>query len=194
MEAYFSQIGPFLIAALVVFVIYRRFRRSFGQQPLRPVRMQVRIVMLLIIGCLLLPAALRSTAFLSALLAGAAAGVALALWGAARTRFLKIDQQLYYVPHTYTGIAVSLLFLGRLVYRLIQVYTSTHAVPATGIDPPNPGFAPASILQSPLTLGLFFVLVGYYVCYYSVVLWKSKRVIAEEVRSDTSARELEKRA
>jgi hypothetical protein len=35
--------------------------------------------------------------------------------------------------------------------------------------------------------------MGYYVCYYSVVLWKSKRVIAEEVRS-TSARELEKRA
>jgi len=33
-----------------------------------------------------------------------------------------------------------------------------------------------------------------YVRYHSVVLWKSKRVIAEEVRSDTSARELEKRA
>jgi len=36
----FSQIGPFLIAALAVFVIYRRFRRSFGQQLLRPVSMR----------------------------------------------------------------------------------------------------------------------------------------------------------
>jgi len=196
MTAYFSQIAPFLFAALVVFIIYRRFRRSFGQQPLRRVRMQARIAVLLIIGCFLLPGALRSTAFLSALLAGAAAGVALALWGAARTRFLKIDQQLYYVPHTYTGIAVSLLFLGRLAYRLTQVYTGTHAVHAAGIDSSNPAFAPASMLQSPLTVGLFFVLVGYYVCYYSVVLWKSKRVVAEEVGTGPPPLpgELEKRA
>jgi hypothetical protein len=192
MSADFSQIGPFLIAAVVVFIIYRRLRRSFGQQPLQRVRMQARMIMLLIIGCLLLPVALRSTAFLFALLAGVAAGVTLALWGAARTRFLKIDQQLYYVPHTYTGIAVSLLFLGRFVYRFIQVYTGTHAVNAAAPDPASPAFAPA-LLRSPLTFGLFFVVVGYYVCYYSVVLWKSKRVIAEEVRS-TSARELEKRA
>jgi hypothetical protein len=194
MGADFSKIGPFLIAALAVFIIYRRLRRSFGQQQLRPVRMQVRIVVLLIVGCLLLPAAWRSTEFLSAVLAGVAAGVALALWGAARTRFLKIDQQLYYVPHTYTGIAVSLLFLGRFVYRFVQVYTGTQAVNAAGLDSANPAFASASMLRSPLTVGLFFVVAGYYVCYYSVVLWKSKRVIAEEVRSDTPARELEKRA
>jgi hypothetical protein len=194
MGADFSQIGPFLIAALAVFVIYRRFRGSFGQQPLRRARMQARMAMLLIIGCLLLPVAFRSTAFLFAVLAGVAAGVALALWGAARTRFLKIDQQLYYVPHTYTGIAVSLLFLGRFVYRFVQTYTSTTAVHATGLDPANPAWASAGMLRSPLTVGLFFVVVGYYVCYYSVVLWKSKRVVAEEVRSDASARELEKRA
>jgi hypothetical protein len=195
MGAYVSQIGPFLIAALVVFVIYRRLRRSFGQQPLRPLRMQVRIAVLLIIGCFLLPGALRSTAFLSALLAGIAAGVVLALWGAARTRFLKIDHQLYYVPHTYTGIAVSLLFLGRLVYRLTQVYSGTHAIPGAGLDSANPAFAPPGMLQSPLTVGLFFVLVGYYVCYYSVVLWKSKRVIAEEAAGPTPlSGELEKRA
>jgi hypothetical protein len=29
----FSQIGPFLLAALVVFGVYRRFRRNFGRQP-----------------------------------------------------------------------------------------------------------------------------------------------------------------
>jgi hypothetical protein len=194
MGADFSKIGPFLIAALAVFIIYRRFRRSFGQQQLLPVRMQVRIVVLLIAGCLLLPVAWRSTEFLSAVLAGVAAGVALALWGAARTRFLNIDHRLYYVPHTYTGIAVSLLFLGRFVYRFVQIYAGARAVSAAGLDSSNPAFASASMLRSPLTVGLFFVVVGYYVCYYSVVLWKSKRVVAEEVRSDTSARELEKRA
>jgi hypothetical protein len=190
-----SQIGPFLIAVLVVFAIYRRFRRSFGQQPLRPVRMQVRIVVLLVIGCLLVPAAFRSAAFMSAVLAGIAAGVALAMWGAARTRFLRVSGQLYYVPHTYTGIAVSLLFLGRLVYRLLQVSGNMHAIHAAGPDSANQAFAPASMLQSPLTLGLYFVLMGYYVCYYSMVLWKSKRVVAEEATlSAPLPGELEKRA
>jgi hypothetical protein len=196
MKTDFSQIGPFLIAVLAVFVIYRRFRRNFGQQRLLPVRMQVRIVVLLLVGCLLLPSALRSMALLSALLAGVAAGLALALWGAARTRFLMIDKQLYYVPHTYTGVAVSLLFLGRLIYRISQVYGATHAAGAGDLGSRTQGFAPVGMLQSPLTLGLFFVLMGYYVCYYSVVLWKSKRVSAEEISSGSMLPpgELEKRA
>ena len=196
MRTDFSQIGPFLIAALAVFVIYRRFRRNFGQQRLLPVRIRVRIVLLLIIGCLLLPSALRSIALLSAVSAGVAAGLALALWGAARTRFLMIDKQLYYVPHTYTGVAVSLLFVGRIIYRVLQAYGATHAAGAGDPGSGTQSFAPAGMVQSPLTLGLFFVLMGYYVCYYSVVLWKSKRVSAEEISSGSMLPpgELEKRA
>ena len=191
----FSQIVPFLAAILVLFVIYRRFRRSFGQQPLRPLRMQVRIVVLLVIGCLLLTAVFRSAAFIFAVLAGIVAGVALAMWGAARTRFLRVSGQLYYVPHTYTGIAVSFLFLGRLVYRLIQVTGNSHAIHAAAPGAASQGFGPAGLLQSPLTLGLYFVLMGYYVCYYSMVLWKSKRVVAEEVSLNAPLPgEIEKRA
>jgi len=37
------------------------------------------------------------------------------------------------------------------------------------------------MLRSPLTLGWFYILVGYYVCYYSIVLWKAKRVTAEKI-------------
>ena len=195
MQFDFSQIVPYLTAILVVFLIYRRLRRSFGQQPLRPARMSVRIVLLLVVGCLLLPAAFRSTAFMSAVLLGAVAGVSLAMWGVARTRFLRVSNQLYYVPHTYTGIAVSLLFLGRLVYRLAQVYGNMHAPHSAGADAANQSFAPTSMVQSPLTLGLFFVLMGYYVCYYSMVLWKSKRFVAEEVSLGAAlSGETEKRA
>jgi hypothetical protein len=191
----FSQIVAYLAAILVVFLIYRRLRRSFGQQPLRPARMSVRIVLLLVVGCLLVPAAFRSVAFMSTVLLGTVAGVSLATWGVARTRFLRVSNQLYYVPHTYTGIAVSLLFLGRLVYRLVQVYGNMHVPHSAGADPANQAFAPTSMVQSPLTLGLFFVLMGYYVCYYSMVLWKSKRVVAEEVSlSAPLSGEIEKRA
>jgi hypothetical protein len=183
MQVDFSQIGPFLIAAVVLFAVYGRFRRNLGQQPLRPVRMRVRSIILLIVGGALLPVIPRSTAFVAAVVLGVALGVALASWGAARTRFLKVDHQLYYVPHTYTGVAVSLLFLGRLVYRLIQVYAGWDV--GHGVGAPTQEYAPAGMLRSPLTLGLFFVLVGYYVYYYSAVLWKAKRVVLDEVRHPT---------
>jgi hypothetical protein len=184
MQPDFSQFGPYLIAALVVFAIYRRFRRSFGRQLLRPGRMTARIVLLAIVACALLPLALRSVQFLSAELAGAALGVGLGLWGAERTRFVMFRDKLHYVPHTYTGIAVSLLFLGRVVFRIVQVYSTMHATHAGALnaaaDPAN-GFAPPGMVRSPLTVGIFFVLMGYYVSYYSLVLRKSKHLNAADI-------------
>jgi hypothetical protein len=180
----YSKIGPFLFALLFVFLIYRRFRRNFGRQPLRPIRMQIRIGVLILVGGVLLPTAFRSAAFLSAMLAGMVVGIALAIWGGSRTRYLRISNQLYYVPHTYTGVAVSLLFVGRLIYRVIQVYANAHAARSVAAESSKQAFAASSMLSSPLTLSLFFVLMGYYVCYYSIVLLKSKRIIPEEIGAE----------
>jgi len=167
-----SQIVPFLLAALIVWSVYRRLRRSFGKQRLYPVLMGMRIGLLLLIACvLLLPSVVRSTPYLEGLVVGLCAGIALALWGASRTRYLREDGQLFFVPHTYTGLAVSLLFLGRLVYRAFQFSSAG----------PQPASFAASMVSSPLTFGLFYVLVGYYVCYYSVVLRKSKHLTPEEL-------------
>jgi len=179
----FSQIGSFLFAALVVFAIYRRFRRNFGRQELRPGRMTLRIVLLAAAGCALMPLALRSAQYLWAELAGAALGVVLAAWGAERTRFMRHGGQLHYVPHTYTGIAVSLLFLGRLAFRVVQLYAGTQATRDADPVDPSLAFAPASMVRSPLTVGIFFVLAGYYGWYYGWVLWKSKHLNAEDIEA-----------
>jgi hypothetical protein len=149
----FSQFGPFLFDALVVFAVYRRLRRSFGRQPMRPRRMAVRMALLTVLVCTLLPLALRS-AHLAAELIGAGLGLGLGVWGAQRTRFQMYNAQLHYLPHTYTGIAVSLLFLGRLVYRIVQEYVA-HAAGSTNPSPQ------ASMIRSPLTVTIFFVLAGY---------------------------------
>jgi hypothetical protein len=181
-----SQIVPFLLAALVVWSIYRRLRRSFGKQRVLPVRMGIRIGLFLLIGSLWLVSFVHSTAYLTALAIGTVIGVALALWGASQTRFLREAGELLYVPHTYTGLAVSLLFVGRLVYRFAQLYSLRTAAHSNASDAAS-GFSAASMVSSPSTFGLFYVLVGYYVCYYSVVLWKSKHLTADELAVETAS-------
>jgi hypothetical protein len=139
MQPDFSQIGPFVLAAVVVLAVYRRLRRSFGRQALRPVRMTVRIVLLAVVACALAPMALQSAGLLTAELAGAAHGIGLGVWGA---------------PHA------------------PQI--------AEGTDP-SQAFAATSMVKNPLTVGIFFVLVGYYGWYYSWLLWKSKHLNAADI-------------
>jgi hypothetical protein len=182
MQADYSRVLPYFIAVMVVWAIYRRVRRSFGQQPLRPVRMRIRMGILLLLGVSFIPVALKSVQFLGAEVAGLVTGIALALWGASRTRYRSEGEQLYYLPHTYTGIVVSLLFIGRLAYRLSQAYLR-NAVPLSGTDAETARTiaGPAMNMQSPLTAGLVFVVIGYYVVYYGVVLWKARRISPEDL-------------
>jgi hypothetical protein len=160
-------------AALLAYVIYRRFRRNFGRQLLSPRRMAWRIALLSAVGAVVLPTAMRSGAFLSAGVGGVLIGISLGVWASRRTRFERRDDALYYFPHTYTGIAVFALFLGRIAYRIVESRTSSGAAAS------NPG----SLVQSPLTLGMFLVLVGYYVYYYSAILLKSRHIESADLES-----------
>lgn len=115
----FSPIGPFLAAPLVLFVIYRRFRRSFGQQPLRPLRMQVRI------GCC------------------SSSVVYCCRQRCNRSPSHRRCRPAWWrEPRWPCG-----------VLHLPDV--RAHAAAAGSADP---GIAAAGMLQSPLTLGLYFVL------------------------------------
>jgi hypothetical protein len=184
MQTDYSQVWPYAIAVLAVLAIYRRFRRSFGRQRLRPIRMWIRIGILTALGCSLLPAAFKSGEFLLAEVAGLMVGIAMGVWGARRTRYRTYDGELHYVPHTYTGVAVSLLFIGRLVYRIAELYSMR---PVSGAMAHTEGFAPPAMVRTPTTVGLLFLLIGYYVCYYSMVLWKSKRISPEELEVATTS-------
>ena len=172
--------GSALTAALVLFVIYRRFRRNFGRQPLRPKSMIFRMTIFATIGILLAPAALRSMDGALAIGAGLAVGLVLGMWAGRHTRFERHQDHLHFIPHTYTGMVVSALFLGRLIYRFV--------IPLDGYSPMDPvtrnsAAALGSIYQNPLTLGIFFVLIGYYLYYYSYVLWESNHLKPEDLEA-----------
>jgi hypothetical protein len=180
-----------VIAVLAILLLYRRFRRNFGRQRLQPVRMRLRIVILAVLACALVPMAMRSGQFLMSDIAGLLAGSALAVWGARRTRYLSENGQWYYLPHSYTGIAVSLLLVGRLVYRIAQVYGYQYsAMPGLGMGAGAPGaqsFQSGMMARSPLTLGMLCVVIGYYVCYYSLVLWNYKHISPEDLEASSAS-------
>lgn len=151
-----------------MFAIYRRVRRNIGRQPVTAGRMQFRIVMLGIVSALIAFGASRDMSLLGALLAGVVAGAALGWFGLQHTKFETTPRGNFYTPHTYIGIFVSLLLLGRIAYRFLTIYPSMHAAAQADQDP----FA--AYQKSPLTLAIFGVVVGYYIFYYVGVLRTSK--------------------
>jgi hypothetical protein len=161
-------ITPILLAALVVWGIARRLRRTFGRQPVQAVRMGFRIGVLALVAGLVV-ATTRDTQALEAVIAGSACGAALAYVGLRHTRFEMTPEGRFYTPHTYIGLAVTVLFLGRLVYRFVYLQYSANAM----VDV-NHSLA-AAYQKNPVTLGIFGVVVGYYVLFYLGVLVRTRR-------------------
>jgi hypothetical protein len=158
---------------LIGFGLYRRVRRTFGPQPVAPRRMALRMALLTAVGVLFLATSPFTALSYGAAFGGLAVGVALAFVGLAHTTFDTNDRGKFYVPNKWIGLSITALFLGRLAARLFTV--SEHAAQVA------PGTSPfAGVGRSPFTLGLFFLLAGYYVAYYAGVLKRSGAQSASE--------------
>jgi hypothetical protein len=160
-----------LILALGAFVVWRlvmRFRRMAGRQRLSPLRPWLTVVFFPLLLVLVGFSARHAEQALLGLAAGALLGAALGVYGLKLTRFEATPAGLFYTPSLHLGIALSLLLVLRLGYRLLQLRGVFD--PAGG---PNPQMA-----QSPLTLLLFAMLAAYYVAYAIGLLRWRRRVAA----------------
>jgi hypothetical protein len=153
-----SLLVSLLIGAFVVWRIYSRIRRMVVRQQLSKVRPWITVCAFPVLLALLAASAITQPLSLAALLGGAAVGVGLGIYGLRLTRFEKTPEGLYYTPSAHLGIALSVLLIGRLGYRAMQMYSFTDA----GYTPPAP---PAGLASSPVTLLIFGALAGYYVSY-----------------------------
>ncbi|HKV97399.1 MAG TPA: DUF1453 domain-containing protein [Gammaproteobacteria bacterium] len=171
-----SNIGfTLLIAAAILFILYRRFRRNLGRQKLRPKRMILRIVVLAIICVVVLASPFRSLQSDAAAAGGAVIGIALGLWALAHTKFGSTADGRFYTPNGYIGMIVVALFLGRLIYRFIVIYSLAHHAVQQAVQNPQLQSNPFAAYQhSPMTVGLYFLLAGYYICYYVLVIIRSR--------------------
>ena len=162
-------IVPILLVALVLWRIYIRLRRTFGRQPVQPRRITTRVAVLALVGAVLLPASGHTVWTLGGVLAGAACGVLLALLGLRDTQFEVSAEGRFYTPHTHIGLAVTAVFLGRLIYDLLLFSRDMQAM-SIGTK-----HFTAAEQYNPLTLALSGAFIAYYLAYYVGILRKSRQ-------------------
>ena len=152
-----------VVIPLVLWRVYRRVRRFVGRQRSHLWRHWLAVIFFPLAIALLSLVALHDMTAFSCLAAGTATGVGLAIWGLKLTRFERTDTGFYYTPSAHIGIAVALVFVARVLYRLVEIYAAGGL--ARG--------GPQDFARSPLTLLAFGLLAGYYAAYASGILrWR----------------------
>lgn len=159
-------------AVLIVWRVRSRVRRFVGRQRLRPLRSAISVVFFAILAIVLLVGSFAHPRQSLAELGGIVVGIGLAIYGLRLTRFERTPSGFYYTPNAHIGIALSLLLVARIGYRLAQAYLATA------------GFteAPANFGRSPLTLLIVGILAGYFAGYSLGLL---RRYRLEERRGGT---------
>jgi hypothetical protein len=151
-----SSFVPIGFGALILWRSYYRIRRLVGRQHLSKVRPWVTVTVFPLLAVLLGSAAIAHPTLLAWLGGGIAIGVCLGVYGLRVTKFEKTPQGMFYTPSAHIGVALSVLFLGRVLYRFAQMYGYFG-----GATQPQSFAASAT----PLTLLIFGTLAGYYVTY-----------------------------
>jgi len=146
-----------LIIGIFAWSIYRRVRRNLGRQPLHPRRAKRSLVILSLVSAVIVYTSLQNTNLLLGFGGGILLGALLGFIGLKLTHFETTDAGHFYTPTTHIGVALSVLFVGRMVYH----YIPGHAVAAQN---------PAMPFQSPLTLFILGLTVGYYLVYQTGIL------------------------
>lgn len=170
-----STITLLVLLPLVAWRVYARFRRMVGRQRLSRIRPWITLAIFPVLLVLLCFAAHEHPERLWWLAGGLGLGLGalLGIFGLGKTRFEPIPQGLFYTPNAHLGIALSLLFVARIVYRLVEVYVIAPGMP-NGIG---------DFARSPLTLAVFGLLAGYYISYaFGLVRWRFRVLRAKRER------------
>jgi len=161
-----ATITLLIAVPLILWRVYSRIRRMVGRQRLSRVRPWITVVVFPLIIAMLALATLTHPERLAWLAAGLAGGAMLGVYGLRKTRFEATPQGFFYTPNAHLGIALSLLLVGRIAYRFVEVYALNPGVAYTSQD-----FA-----RSPLTLSVFGLLAGYYIAYaIGLIRWRRQQ-------------------
>lgn len=155
-----------LAAPLLGWSMYRRIKRNISRQPVQPRRLIARSVFIVIVMALLLRYPSFDPVIAAAMFAGCACGIPLALYGVQLTRFETTHDGQFYTPNLILGIGISLIFITRMIYRLVVLYPLMQSgnVAAYSSGP-----------RSALTYSLLGLVLGYFATYSFGVMRSARR-------------------
>lgn len=163
------------VAALIGFMLWRRFQRLAGPQLLSARgrrRLIIRSAILGVLAVALLLLAHGPLGYIADGL-GLAAGTLLAGWSLRHTRFERgpDGQATRYVPNAWIGGAIFALFALRLLWRLWPALDGQMQGASSGF--------PTSLSSSPWTGALFMLFAGYQIVYQLLVLRQARPQITK---------------
>ena len=151
------------IAVLVGWRIYRRVRRLIGRQEVHVRRLLTTAILFPVLLLFVGATSLVDPRLAEGIAAGAVVGIGLGLIGLRLTRYEAGADGYFYRPNTALGVAISLLFIGRLIYRFGAIYVVTGQFDPSTMQ---------SFGRSPLTLALFGVVALYYTTFaIGILAW-----------------------
>jgi hypothetical protein len=161
-------------APLMMWGMYRRVHRNVTRQKVVSWRLIMRATVLSIFFVVLLFWPSFDPRMAAPEVAGTLAGAAFAVWGLRLTRFEQMPDGCYFKPNPVLGAAVSMVFIGRMVYRMIVLYPAIAAAQAAH-QPITSSMLNAGP-RSALTIGLFGVVIGYFSVYCLGVLSRARKI------------------
>lgn len=168
-----STIATVVLVPLFAWRIYVRFRRASGRQRLSSFRGPITLTLYSLIIAAITVANLRHPLHLLSFAASLVVGGRLAQFALKRTQFEPTPTGLYYTPHGPIGISLAVLLVARLAYRFIEVYALDTATSRSF----------GEFARSPLSLGAFGLMAGYYAWYMlGLVRWRRSVIRAKRER------------
>jgi hypothetical protein len=164
--------------ALIAFGLYRRAKRTIGFQKLGRSRLIFRTVLFGILGCIFLYLGLLHPINLAADGIGLLGGLILSYYAVKHLQFEKRDNGWYYRTHVWVEITVLALLISRIVYKLSSMYLGSPAA-----FQPGAATSLESFTKDPWTVGIFFVLISFYIRYFTHLLRKQKELDVPELHS-----------
>lgn len=162
------------IGAFILWRIVSRIRRMVGRQKYSGVRAMITVCIFPVLIALVMFGAMRHEGSVLIMLGGMAVGIGLGMYGHRLTKFEHSPAGKFYTPNAHLGIALSLLLLGRIAWRMGTLYFTTQSFTAP----------PGDFYGSSLTLFLFGMLAAYYIT-YAIGLLRWSRSLRTTVASVT---------
>jgi len=168
-----SILGYGALAALIVWRVYAKFRRAIGPHRLSKYRAPITFLIYGLIFLALVRVAWSDPRIVAELLACVGAGALLGTFALTKTTFQVRPRGLFYTPHTPIALTLVVLFVARVIYRIVEV-TVLHPTNAGGLR---------DFAASPLTVAALGLVVGYYVWYtVRLAAWRRRVLAAKRAR------------